>query len=279
MTIDPVATTGVDIIEQGDGADTLIFTASNQTQDGDIFVGGTGTDTIAVGPGVSFLAYQVFPSGGFFGYEGLTFNGTANALFEAMQFGSGLISNSLHVTGANGTSQGITVFAAYNFSAAHWTFTDWEPADHISIFGNNAGNVLTGSSRDDEIGGGFGADVLIGGRGRDELSGDAGNDTFRFVHTTDSLKGNPDLILDFSHVEGDRIDLHKIDANTKIAGNQAFHFIDDQGFHHKAGEVHWADGGANVILVEGDVNGDGKADFSIALDPYFEGLVKSDFIL
>jgi len=279
MTIDPAATTGVDAIDQGDGADTLIFTASNQTQDGDVFVGGTGTDTIAVGAGVDLFAHQVLPSGGFFGYEGLTFNGAGSANFEAIQFGSGLISNSLHVTGAFGTSQGITVFAAYNFSAAHWTFTDWEPADHITILGSSAGNVLAGSSQGDLILGGLGADVLIGGRGRDELSGGSENDTFRFVRTTDSLKGNPDLIEDFSHVEGDRIDLHKIDANTKMAGNQAFHFIDDQGFHHKAGEVHWADGGASVILVEGDVNGDGKADFSIALDPYFEGLVKGDFIL
>ena len=83
--------------------------------------------------------------------------------------------------------------------------------------------MLTGSSRNDAINGNEGADVLTGGRGRDELIGGTGNDTFQFVHTTDTLKGHPDLIDDFSHSEGDRIDLHNIDANTKIAGNQAFH--------------------------------------------------------
>ena len=48
MTVN-FATTGVDTIDQGDGADTLNFTASNQTQNGDVFDGGTGTDTIVVG--------------------------------------------------------------------------------------------------------------------------------------------------------------------------------------------------------------------------------------
>jgi len=272
------ATKNIDTIDQGDGADTLIFTASDQTQDLDAFRGGTGTDTIVIGAGVTLSALDLLPGGGLFDYEGLTFNGAGLAVFEAIQFGSGLISNSLHITGVNGSSQEITVFVVSNFSAAHWTFTDWEPTDHLAIVGGNLGNVLTGSSRDDDINGNEGADVLTGGRGSDKLIGGNGNDTFRFVRTTDSLKGSPDLINDFNHNEGDRIDLHKIDANTKIAGNQAFHFISAQNFHHKAGELHFVSSSTGGF-VEGDVNGDGKADFSIELDPFFDGLVKGDFIL
>jgi Ca2+-binding RTX toxin-like protein len=273
------ATSGVDAIDQGDGADTLAFTASNQTQNTDVFVGGTGTDTIFVDAGVPLHAFEVLPGGGFFGYEALAFNGAGTATFAAIQFGSGLISNSLHVFGVNGSSQGVVVFAVSNFSAAHWTFTDWTPTeDTVAIVGSNAGNVLTGSSQGDVIFGDVGADILIGGRGRDELNGGDDNDTFRFVSTKDSPKGKPDLIDDFFSPDGDRIDLHKIDANTKAPGNQAFHFIDDRGFHHKAGELHWVSG-ATSVFVEGDVNGDGKADFSIELDNRFEGVAKGDFIL
>jgi Ca2+-binding RTX toxin-like protein len=273
------ATPAVDVFDQGDGADSIIFSSPNQTQDDDIFVGGTGTDTIVVEAGVALSAYQVLPGGGFFGYEGLAFNGAGSATFAAIQFGSGLISNSLHVTGANGLDQLVVVFAVSNFSAAHWTFTDWESLhDGLTIVGSEVGDVLTGSSQHDAIQGDEGADVLTGGKGRDVLSGGDDNDTFRFVRTTDSLKGNPDLIADFSHAEGDRIDLHKIDANTKIAGNQAFHFISAQNFHHKAGELHFVSSSTGGF-VEGDVNGDGKADFQIELDPFFGGLVKGDFVL
>jgi Ca2+-binding RTX toxin-like protein len=272
------ATTNLDLIEQGDGDDTLTFTNSSQAQSGDLFSGGTGTDTIVVGAGVVLPAHQVLPLGGFFGYEGLAFVGIGSAQFTPIQFGNGLISNSLHVTGVNGTSQQVTILGAGNFSAAHWTFTDWEPTDVVLIQGNDLGSVLTGSSQGDKIFGNSGADVLTGGRGKDLLTGGGDNDTFRFVRAGDSLKANPDVIEDFSHGQGDRIDLHKIDANTKATGNQAFHFIGVQNFHHKAGELHVTNPSTNVFLVEGDVNGDGKADFQIEVHG-ITTRVKGDFIL
>lgn len=50
-----------------------------------------------------------------------------------------------------------------------------------------------------------------------------------------------------------------------MAGNQAFKWIAYQAFHHKAGELHYVRSGANLV-VEGDVNGDGRADFQIQLN-------------
>lgn len=67
-------------------------------------------------------------------------------------------------------------------------------------------------------------------------------------------------ILDFSTARGDKIDVSKIDANNKLVGNQAFSFIGDQAFHNTAGELRFSQ-----RLLQGDLNGDGKADFEIKL--------------
>lgn len=55
-----------------------------------------------------------------------------------------------------------------------------------------------------------------------------------------------------------------IDAKVGVAGDQQFKFIGQQNFHDKKGELHFKFAGSNTI-VEGDVNGDGKADFQIEL--------------
>lgn len=57
------------------------------------------------------------------------------------------------------------------------------------------------------------------------------------------------------------IDLKGIDA-VKGVGNQHFDFIGKQHFSHTAGELHYMKK-AGMLLVSGDINGDGKADFQI----------------
>ena len=104
-------------------------------------------------------------------------------------------------------------------------------------------------------------DDLHGGAGRDFLTGGEDADDFIFTALTDSGKGAlRDVILDFSSVEFDQIDLSGIDAK-KGGGDNAFHLV-GKHFHHKAGELHVLHK-AGFLLVEGDVNGDGRADFQI----------------
>jgi hypothetical protein len=67
--------------------------------------------------------------------------------------------------------------------------------------------------------------------------------------------------MDFNHVELDHIDLSDIDAK-KGAGNQAFKFIGAKAFTHHKGELHYIKK-AGYLLVEGDMDGNGKADFQI----------------
>src|SRR4029078_4090913 len=100
------------------------------------------------GGGVNLLFTAVGLFGEFYGYERLAFGDSTGASaveFAAHQLGAGLISNSLHVTGVNNSNQVIQVLAAHNFSAAHWTFTNWETGDRVSIIGTLANDVLIGS--------------------------------------------------------------------------------------------------------------------------------------
>lgn len=117
-----------------------------------------------------------------------------------------------------------------------------------------AGNdTLIGGAKDDQFYGRMGQDVMTGG---------GGNDTFYFRAVGESTVAAMDHITDFN--TGDHIDLSAIDASTTHSGNDAFTFIGEAVFNHVAGELHVTGAGSNWI-VEGDVDGDGVADFAIAV--------------
>ena len=87
-------------------------------------------------------------------------------------------------------------------------------------------DALTGGEGNDKLDGGTGDDKLTGGLGKDNLTGGAGRDVFKFTSISDSGDASTtgDMIVDFKRVQGDRIDLSAIDADTTVAGNQAFIF-------------------------------------------------------
>jgi Ca2+-binding RTX toxin-like protein len=172
--------------------------------------------------------------------------------------------------------------------------------DHIrnveNVLGGAASDTLEGDSRANGFAGGLGHDSLSGGAGKDDLSGGAGNDTLAGGLGADLLNGaagadrfdfdaiaetpinaSRDTVSDFSHAEGDRIDLSTIDAKTTVAGNQAFSFVGTGAFTHHAGELRLIVQGANGI-VAGDVDGDGAADFHIFLSGV-SSLMAGDFLL
>ncbi|MFH5923547.1 hypothetical protein [Roseomonas xinghualingensis] len=145
-----------------------------------------------------------------------------------------------------------------------------------TLDGGNGNDILLGGAGKDTLLGGAGNDRLVGGLDADKLTGGAGNDTFVFSQLADSkVGGSRDVITDFA--KGDLIDLSAIDAMAKLNGDQAFSFIGNQKFTGKAGELHAIQSGGDT-LIEGDVNGDGKADFQIELSG-FHNLAASDFIL
>jgi hypothetical protein len=150
------------------------------------------------------------------------------------------------------------------------------------IDGGTGDDELFGGSGDDDLRGGSGNDRLTGGVGIDVLAGGAGRDVFAFRNVNDSLYGSSDVILDFNSAQRDRIDVSSIDADANTRGNQAFTFIGDAVFNGIAGELRTDFGfdsnGEQNSVIQGDVDGDGVADFEIWLSAQLD-LVVTDFVL
>jgi murein DD-endopeptidase MepM/ murein hydrolase activator NlpD len=145
------------------------------------------------------------------------------------------------------------------------------------IDGSNGDDALFGGRGFDRIDGGAGDDRINGGLHLDILTGDAGHDLFDFNSIREAGRnGGRDRIVDFDRAE-DRIDLRGIDADGGRRGNQKFDFIGRQEFSGDAGELRYYRKGGDLI-VEGDVNGDGRADFQIELDA-IHNLSRGDFLL
>lgn len=133
-----------------------------------------------------------------------------------------------------------------------------------SVDGGNGDDTLRGDAATDRLYGGEDEDVLIGGSGRDFLYGGTEADTFQFRLVSDSKAGATlrDIIAQFE-TGIDLIDLTRIDANSAVTGNQAFVFIGAAAFGSVAGQLRLI-AGPNSLL-QGDVNGDGVADFELQL--------------
>lgn len=142
------------------------------------------------------------------------------------------------------------------------------------IVGNVADNFLIGNG---------GNDTLVGGMGRDQLTGGEGSDTFRFDRGFETIRtaSMRDVITDF--LQGtDRIDLSRIDANTRIAADQAFTFNETTLAQLTApGQLvfrHDVVGGVEHTVVAGNFDANLAADFEFALLGRYQ-LKSTDFIL
>jgi Ca2+-binding RTX toxin-like protein len=156
---------------------------------------------------------------------------------------------------------------------------EFNGTDQVELIAGNVGpDVLSGRGGGDAIQGHGGDDTVIGGAGADRLAGGGGRDTFQFDLTKESGEASTsrDVIADFRPGR-DKIDLGGIDADRPQNGNQDFLFIGAAPFHEVAGELRYKTVHAGVV-VKGDVNGDGAADFSIKVKGT-ETLEGSDFIL
>ena len=145
-------------------------------------------------------------------------------------------------------------------------------AGNDALAGLGGNDRINGGSGNDKLKGGDGADLIVGGLGTDVQFGGLGKDVFDFNSLAGALG---DIIKDFAHGQGDRIDLKNIDADTSGSpGDQRFKFIGAGVFTGTDRELRFANG-----IVQGDTNGDGGANFEIKVLTGGVALVASDFVL
>ena len=153
--------------------------------------------------------------------------------------------------------------------------------DNDFLFGAGGSDTLVGGAGADKLNGGGGHDILFGGEGDDILIGEWGDDQLigglgkdLFLYYTNH--GGLDTILDFER-GSDKIALAGMDANTNTLTNDAFTFINSAAFSNTAGElrVELLDNG---VMVQGDTDGDGIADFQLMVEGV-DVLSSTDFFL
>jgi hypothetical protein len=120
--------------------------------------------------------------------------------------------------------------------------------------------------------------AMYANAGKNSFEGNGGADAFVFeTGTTGKTEKKADTITDFSQGDGDKIDLESWDANSKQVNDQDFTFIGTANFHGTAGELRFVQDGTDT-WIQGDTNGDSKADLVIHLDGLIN-LVDTDFNL
>jgi serralysin len=300
------------------GADVRIGTAANDLMDGlagnDTMFGRAGNDVMVGGLGND----KLFGEAGndrLFGGAGIDqlFGGLGNDLLDGGTGGDvmfGGAGNDTYVIDnagdnyAEGVGGGIdlvrsSISHVLHANTENLTLTGALAINGIGnvlnnvITGNNAGNALRGldggdrligANGNDSMDGGTGRDVLFGGLGRDVMIGGADSDTFVYSSLAESTVGVNRDVLSFSGSlahpnDHDVINLRNIDANSTVAGNQAFLFQGLVPFTGAPGDlIYSVDAAHGRTIVEGDVNGDKKADFQIEVrgTVFFQA---DDFIL
>jgi Ca2+-binding RTX toxin-like protein len=285
-----------------DGED-FTFNGAPETDAKFVVYGGKGKDTFTGGVGndIFFFAEERFATGdtvnGGAGYDGMFLRGNYTIDFNAPGY-TGLFSNieNLTLTSATderyargggtefdynlvlsdalvGAGQTLTVSGAL-LMATETMIVDGSQESNgvLRLFGGAAADTLKGGAL---------GDIVFGNIGADDLTGGGGADIFLYHTTADSTTGSVDDILDFT-AGTDKIDLGKVDANTLVAGDQAFTFIGSNAFSGSgaasAGQLRaYQDG--NSWKVEGDTNGDGIADLVINLVVIGGPIAQSDFLL
>ena len=275
-----------DTLSGGNGNDYLEGNAGV-----DIISGGAGRDIIAGGLGADVL------SGGADGTDMLYYVGSAAAVNIQLTYGTTTV-------GHGGDAEGDTLNGFNQISGSAFDDSLTDTVANTIAFGynanqflGNAGNdrltlgggndyghggvgndTLYGGAGNDTLLGGDGTDYLYGGLGRDVQTGGIGADRFVFWTTTESLPTDRDVISDFIRSEGDKIDLRVIDADPTLALNQAFVWRGTGAFTGHHGDLRQVGSGTSWA-VQGDVNGDKIADFSVTVVSPAGALIATDFLL
>jgi serralysin len=232
---------GNDNLLGGGGSDTLLGGGGN-----DFFQGGTAADVISGGGGKDFLSY-------------------ANSIL-----GVNVNLSTGQVTGGNAGGDTITGIEDLVGSA-----------DKDNLAGTATANFLSGFNGADRLFGFAGNDVLRGDGGADTMTGGEGADRFEFDFVEHSPVGffNRDVIQEFSHAQGDILDLGSIDANPVDSLNDSFEFLGKDALIDAPGQISYSFEGGTTVVEMNTVGGfDSAPEMQIQLQGNID-LVASDFLL
>ena len=252
------------LIVGGAGNDTLYGGAGNDT-----LLGGAGNDWLDGGTGADKMI-------GGLGDDTYVVDNVGDKLLENPGEGyDTVISSITFALPANVErlilAEGFTIDGSGNNLAN--VLTGNSSNNRLWGFGGN--DVIDGGAGDDTIDGGDGNDTIIGGAGKDVLTGGNGADTFVFrPGDLASVLANSDRITDFSHSEGDRLDVSAL----RLSQGTPMSFVGTAAFGHHAGEIRAvASGGDFDVSI--DLDGDGVADLHLLVTSRTGSLVSGDFIL
>ena len=272
---------GGDLIDGGDGSDTLIFgpswangvTVSLQSMARQNVDANTSVQLVSIEKIIGTAYGDVLTAGA----SGSELQGGAGDDILISNIGNDILQGDLGADTASYelADKGVTV----SMAIAGAQDTKGGGFDTLvglqNLNGSAYGDNLTGSSAANIIVAGAGNDIIIGGGGADSLSGGIGADRFVYLLTSDSKVGAYDTINDFSSAQGDKIDLTRIDANTKLAGDNAFALV--SSFTKHAGEL-MVTAETGGWLVQADVDGNGVSDFGLHVRST-AALMASDFAM
>lgn len=259
---------GVDMLRGGEGNDIFFFEGKRWGAS-DRVDGGAGRDAIVVS-GPSGVNRYEFAEDAFTGIESIT----VNARFASDP--SQRPSYELVLSNGN-VAEGETLIVNAGSLIDSGQFVS---VDGSAVKGGKL--ILFGGAGDDTLTGGAQADVIHGAGGADSLTGGDGADIFQYRSTSESGPKGADILIDFQS-GSDLIDLRPIDADSQQEDDQAFRWIGADAFSGKgvasSGELRATRDGA-TWYIEGDTDGDGGADFVIALIlPADTKLGSGDFLL
>lgn len=257
---------GNDSLTGGQGSDAFFFGDGGRFTAADHVDGGSGTDD-QLGLRGNYSAGVVFGASTMTNIETLVLLSASDARFAppGTAFDYNLTLDDANV----GAGKMLNVNANGLHAGEDVTFNGSAERDGSFRFMMGAGN--------DTLTGGAGNDLFYGRLGQDVMTGGGGNDSFYFRALAESATGAMDHITDFN--SGDHIDLSTIDASTTHSGNDAFAFIGEAAFSNVAGELRVVGAGSDWTI-QGDVDGDGIADISIAVTTIGAyNFAANDFIL
>jgi Ca2+-binding RTX toxin-like protein len=240
---------GTDVLKGGAGVDVFFFEGDRWGPD-DRVDGGAGRDAVVISGGTG-LKQVTFGANSLTNVESISVNATLASDPSAKPSYAFVLHNGNVTAGGNLIVNGNSLV---------------DPTQTLSVDGSAVQDgtlTMYGGAGNDAFKGGAGADLLYGGLGKDTLTGNAGADLFQFRSASESSVANPDAVLDFQ-AGVDRIHLVNMDANSTVAGDQAFTFIGANAFDGTAGQLRAYESGG-TWFVEGDTDGNGAADFAIAV--------------